>query len=300
LKKRWLWAAIPACVLAVGLLIGAAYVYYTITHRAAGYTFDSNGVPIHYTDEGKGEPVLLLHGFAVQSDLNWRRPGIIDLLSKRFRVISMDLRGHGLSGKPHEGNAYGVEMSKDVVRLMDHLHIQKAHIVGYSLGGFVALKMAVLYPDRVITLSALGSGWERPDRSAFLAMLENFKKSLRAGKSVDPLIGGLGPGRKKPSIFNKWWINLMTSFFNDPLALAGMLDGLEQLALSEDEVKSLTMPSLGIVGTEDPLRIGAEALAKAAPDHTLIFVEGKDHLGTPFAEKTQRELYRFLMAHRSR
>lgn len=79
----------------------AAAVFYRITHRVEGRCFDSNGVCLRYTVEGEGESVVLLHGFAVNADINWRLPGITQALAKEFRVIAMDLRGPGLSGKPH-------------------------------------------------------------------------------------------------------------------------------------------------------------------------------------------------------
>ena len=97
--------------------------------------FDSKGVKIRYVDVGRGEPVVLIHGFSSSLDANWGAPRIIDTLAKDFRVIALDCRGHGKSDKPHDGSKYGNEMIEDVARLMDHLNIPKAHIVGYSRAG---------------------------------------------------------------------------------------------------------------------------------------------------------------------
>ena len=113
---------------------------FVVTKRVEGAYFTSRGVTLHYTDEGRGPPVVLLHGFAVNSDLNWRLPGITADLAQDHRVISLDLRGHGLSDKPHLSEGYGLEMAVDVVALLDHLQIDRAQLVGYSLGGFIALK----------------------------------------------------------------------------------------------------------------------------------------------------------------
>src|SRR5437764_612909 len=98
-------------------------------------SFDSRGVKIHYTVEGQGAPVVLIHGLHSSADINWRVPGTIKTLAAHYRVIAFDVRGHGHSDKPDKDDAYGVEMAEDVVRLMDHLKIDKAHIVGYSMGG---------------------------------------------------------------------------------------------------------------------------------------------------------------------
>ena len=82
---------------------------------------------------------------------------IIDTLAKDFRVIALDCRGHGKSDKPHDATKYGNEMIEDVARLMDHLNIPKAHIVGYSMGGAITGKFITMHPDRVLTAVFGGS-----------------------------------------------------------------------------------------------------------------------------------------------
>ena len=99
--------------------------------------FNSGDVKLHYTVEGTGEPVILVHGFAGSIGTNWRTPGVVKGLSDAYQVIALDNRGHGQSEKPHNPAAYGKEMVDDVIRLMDHLNISKAHIVGYSRGGVI-------------------------------------------------------------------------------------------------------------------------------------------------------------------
>src|SRR5512132_488395 len=92
--------------------------------------FDAAGVRLRYVEQGAGEPVVLVHGFTNTLEI-WARNGIVQDLSKTYRVIAFDLRGHGKSDKPHEPARYGREMGIDVVRLLDHLGIQQAHVVGY-------------------------------------------------------------------------------------------------------------------------------------------------------------------------
>src|ERR1035438_4357252 len=111
------------------------------------HTFDSEGVHIRYTVEGKGEPVVLIHGLYANAQMNWRGPGIIKALAKNYEVIALDVRGHGGSGKPKEEDAYGVEMAEDVIQLLDHLKIQKAHLVGYSMGGMITMKLLTRNPS---------------------------------------------------------------------------------------------------------------------------------------------------------
>jgi pimeloyl-ACP methyl ester carboxylesterase len=102
--------------------------------QPAAQTFDSNGVKIAYFVQGQGEPVVLIHGWLSSAGVNWALPGISGLLAKDHQVIALDVRGHGLSDKPTKEEAYGPELVEDIVRLLDHLKIKKAHIVGYSMG----------------------------------------------------------------------------------------------------------------------------------------------------------------------
>jgi pimeloyl-ACP methyl ester carboxylesterase len=121
--------------------------------------FDSKGVAIRYAVQGRGEPVVLIHGYQASGALNWDLPGVTAKLAARYRVVTLDCRGHGRSGKPEAEDAYGIEMVEDVVRLLDHLKIEKAHLAGYSMGGLITLKFAVRHPGRVRSLVLGGMGW---------------------------------------------------------------------------------------------------------------------------------------------
>lgn len=123
--------------------------------------FDSDGVKIRYIVEGEGEPVLLIHGFACSIHMQWGASGFLKSLAQDYRVIAYDNRGHGLSGKPHDPDKYGEEMCKDALRLLDHLDIPKAHIVGYSLGAFITNKLLVEHPDRFLSATLGGAGWAK-------------------------------------------------------------------------------------------------------------------------------------------
>jgi pimeloyl-ACP methyl ester carboxylesterase len=118
---------------------------------ADDFFFDSRGVNIHYSVEGKGEPVILIHGFGTSIQLNWGTPGIIKALADQYQVIALDNRGHGQSDKPHAPSAYGSEMANDVIRLMDHLDIRKAHIIGYSMGGVITSYLLVTNRSGCVT-----------------------------------------------------------------------------------------------------------------------------------------------------
>jgi pimeloyl-ACP methyl ester carboxylesterase len=115
--------------------------------------FDSGGVRIHYVEAGQGPAVVLIHGYIANADRHWLQTGVFANLAADHRVIALDCRGHGLSDKPIEPEAYGMEMANDVVRLLDHLRIRRAHIVGFSMGAFIAAHLATTRADRLASVS---------------------------------------------------------------------------------------------------------------------------------------------------
>src|SRR5688500_7355133 len=119
--------------------------------------FDSNGVRIRYVEQGQGPAIVLMHGYTGTLDRHFIANGVFANLATDHRVIAMDLRGHGKSGKPHDAGSYGEEMARDVVRLLDHLDIRRAHVLGYSLGAMIAGRLATMYPDRLITVAYVAS-----------------------------------------------------------------------------------------------------------------------------------------------
>jgi pimeloyl-ACP methyl ester carboxylesterase len=262
--------------------------------RPVEHTFDSNGVEISYTDEGTGVPVVLVHGFAVNKSLNWRIRGTTEALAKDYRVIALDLRGHGKSGKPHDSSAYGVEMALDVIRLLDHLGIEKAHVVGYSLGGFIALKLAVIRPERLITIAPCGSGWDPPDNESFFTTMDQFADDLESGKGVNPLAGALGGDRQEPTEAHKKWVNMVTSKLNDKDALAAMIRGLRGLSITKEELMGIDLPVCSIVGSDDVLKASMENMVGLVKNQEVTVIEGADHLQATASPELLETLQAFL------
>jgi pimeloyl-ACP methyl ester carboxylesterase len=212
--------------------------------RPTIHTFDSNGVKIAYFVQGKGEPVVLIHGWLSSAGVNWALPGTSGSLSHNYQVIALDVRGHGLSDKPLKDEAYGPELVEDVVRLLDHLKIKKAHIVGYSMGGIIAANFIVKHPDRVLSGTLGGMGW--------------LKEGDAAQWAFDQ-IGKNDPNAK-------------------PLAICGR--SLAKLALTEKELKSIEVPMTVLVGTKDDLilRLYVEPLKKVRDDWPVVEIKDGDHL----------------------
>jgi pimeloyl-ACP methyl ester carboxylesterase len=120
--------------------------------------FAEDGVPIAYEDVGSGDPVVLLHG-VTESRESWREAGYVERLLRRgWRLVLVDCRGHGRSGKPHDPAAYaGRKRASDIAAVLDHAGIPRAAVMGYSMGGVIALATAARYPDRVGALIVNGA-----------------------------------------------------------------------------------------------------------------------------------------------
>jgi pimeloyl-ACP methyl ester carboxylesterase len=267
--------------------------------RAEDRSFDSNGVKIHYTVEGRGEPVVLIHGFAVNGELNWRLPGISKQLARDYQVITLDNRGHGKSDKPHNPRDYGLGMVDDVVRLLDHLHIKKAHVVGYSMGGFITNKLAVRYPERLLSATLGGAGWLSEDDKELKVWADELSRSLDEGKGLAPLVIRLTPaGKPRPTDEEIQAVNKFLMPMNDARALAAVVRGFKDLAVSEKELWANKVPTLALIGSLDPLKRGVDRMKDKAPGLEVIEIKDADHL-TAFTNAIFiKSLKEFLAKHK--
>src|SRR4051812_7122053 len=140
-------------------------------------SFHNGAVEIAFLDEGEGEPIVLIHGFASSKHVNWVYPGwVAELTKNRRRAIALDLRGHGDSGKLYDPHQYSIDiLAGDVTALMDHLNIARADIMGYSLGARITGWLAYRRPQRLRSaiFGGLGIGLIRgggPDENVATAL----------------------------------------------------------------------------------------------------------------------------------
>jgi pimeloyl-ACP methyl ester carboxylesterase len=218
-------------------------------------SFDSKGVKIAYTVRGRGEPVILIHGWLASGRLNWDLPGISDLLAKDHRVITIDMPGHGLSDKPTKMEAYGPELVEDVLRSMDHLKIKKAHVVGYSMGGIIAANLTAKHPDRVLSVVLGGMGW------------------LREGSVEQKFFAG--------------------SRDRQPYGIC--FRSLAKLAVTEKQIKLIRVPVLILIGDHDGLKKPyVEPLKTIRKDWPVVEIKGADHLTCVAKQQFKEELQKWL------
>ncbi len=259
--------------------------------------FLSDGVKINFVEKGQGEPVVLIHGFAASYQLNWGVPGIIDALAKDYHVIALDNRGHGGSGKPHEVEKYGVNMAEDIIRLLDHLNIEKAHIVGYSMGGFITTKLVATHPERIASAVIGAAGWHE-NAEERLKLLDEIGDSLDAGTGIAPLMKALTPeGQPLPSDQQLKTTNTMLMLLNDPKALAAAIRGMRNLNVTRGELEANKVPSLSVIGSLDPLKDGVDELQGVMANLKVVVIDGTDHMTAVNSPKLLGTIQEHLKSH---
>jgi pimeloyl-ACP methyl ester carboxylesterase len=266
--------------------------------RAEDRFFDSKGVKIHFVVVGQGEPVLLVHGFAANIHFQWGMPGVLKSLAKDYQVIALDCRGHGQSGKPHDPQMYGMEVVEDLIRLLDHLKIQKAHVVGYSLGAFITLKLITTHPERLLSATLGGAGWSKTLDTRFR---DELAESLEKGNGIGPLLLMLTPpGRPKPTEEQLKLASQLLALVNDIKALAAITRGLNAVfTVPEEDLQQCKVPTLSIIGEIDPLKKGVDDLKGRLSDLKIIVVPGADHMNAFWKPEFIQGLKEFLAQHRT-
>ena len=250
--------------------------------------FDSNGVKIRYVIEGKGESVVLIHGWMADSSMWGRdRSGNTKLNTagtEGFQLIALDCRGHGQSDKPHDPKQYGAEMAADVVRLLDHLKIEKAHLVGYSSGAFIAGKVAATHPKRVLSVVHAGQApLVAGLKSSGSSEVDIFAKAVdKGGELGSYIIAVTPPGKPKPT---EALANAMARFMfggKDVKAFAAAGRSFKDLEVTPKQLRKCKAPVLFIHGgnESDYVKDRVAAVRKLLGRGELKIVAGGDHSTT--------------------
>jgi pimeloyl-ACP methyl ester carboxylesterase len=228
-------------------------------------TFHKDGVDVAYLDEGEGDPILLIHGFASNKTINWEYPGWVDLLVKDGRrVIALDNRGHGESSKFYDPEAYGAPvMAEDARRLLDHLGIKETDVMGYSMGARISAFLTLNHPDRVkrVIFGGLGYGM------------------VSGVGDPEPIAAGLEAERLQDVTdrTGRAFRAFAEQTKSDRLALAACMRSSRQ-KISEEDVARIKRPALVAVGTKDDIAGSPEKLANLMQDARVLEIPGRDHM----------------------
>ena len=229
------------------------------------HRFDSGGVEIAFIDEGEGPATLLIHGFASNAQVNWvSTQWVGDLVAAGRRVIALDNRGHGKSGKPHDPEAYPAPtMAEDARRLLDHLEIGEADIMGYSMGARITAFLALAHPGRV--------------RSAvFSGLGEGMVKGVGRSEPIAAALLAESPEAIEDEHARSFRI-FADRTGSDRRALAACILASRQ-KITPDDLKGLAAPVLVAVGSDDAIAGSPHALAALLPQAEAFVIEGRDHM----------------------
>ena len=228
-------------------------------------SFHHGAVEIAYLDEGEGEPILLVHGFASSKNVNWVYPTWVSELKKNGRrVIAFDNRGHGDSGKLYDADDYEIGiMAGDISALMDHLKIERADIMGYSLGSRMTAVLALREPQRLRSaiLGGIGIGLIEGGGPG-----ENVAQALEA-PSLEDVTDPVG----------RTFRAFADQTRSDRRALAACLRGSRRL-MTREEAAAIKVPVMIAVGSADEIAGSAQALGKIIAGSEVLDIPNRDHM----------------------
>ena len=231
--------------------------------------FTADGVTLRYRDLGTGTPVILIHGYSAALESMF---AVARTLPESHRKIAFDVRGFGRSTKSGDPARYGLAMVDDVVRLMDHLKIERAHLIGHSMGALIAANVAARHPARVTTATVV-AGPFYPDSATFTKETGRWATDLESGVGLTNFVQWLFPAFK-PEMAGMMNAGMMKT--NDLPSLIAVMKSLPVLALPGLPKSGGT--TLVVAGTGDPLFPLSTAFAKQSPGSRIVEVPGADHV----------------------
>jgi pimeloyl-ACP methyl ester carboxylesterase len=248
------------------------------------HRFQHDGIEIAFIDEGEGEPIVLVHGFASTVQVNWVAPGWVATLTKAGRrVIALDDRGHGASSKLYDPAAYhSAIMADDVRALLDHLALARADVMGYSMGARITAFFALAYPARLrrAVIGGLGSRLVEG-----VGLPESIAEALEAASLADV---------EDP--VGRTFRRFAEQTQSDLDALAACIRGSRQ-TLTREQVQLIRAPVLVAVGSKDGIAGSAHDLAALLPAGRALEVPGRDHMLAVGDKVFKQAVLAFLAEH---
>ena len=248
-------------------------------------THAADGMALAYERHGEGPAIVLLHGFGSSRLQNWKSTGWYGGLTEAgFSIVAMDCRGHGDSGKPYEPEAYGHDvMADDVIAVMAACDLPSALICGYSMGGFIGLRLLAAHPERVIKLAIAGVG-------------ETYLKDRITSPQARTALADALLTPDKDSIIDpraKMFRDFADQPGKDRLALAACMRAMSP-RLAPETLSRLRRPVLVVDGDKDDTAGAAEPLAAALADGRAVTITGRDHMSAVGDKNTRQAVISFF------
>lgn len=245
----------------------------------------SDGVSLAFERLGEGPAIVLVHGFGSSRTQNWKSTGWYGgLTGAGFSLVAMDCRGHGDSGKPHDEGAYGHErMAEDVIAVMDAAGLSSALVCGYSMGGFIGLRLLAAHPERITRLAIAGVG-------------ENYlKDSITAPEARAALADALlTPDRDSiTDARGKMFRAFAEQPGKDRFALAACMRAMSP-RLAPATLAALARPILVVCGALDDTAGRPEPLADMFADGRAVVIPNRDHMSAVGDRHTRQAVVDFF------
>ena len=261
----------------------------------------SAGEPIHYEVFGTGPAIVLVHGFASSLEGNWGQSAWIDFLVARGRrVVGLDCRGHGESGKPHDPCAYGGQhMLDDVISVMDVVGLHQVDLMGYSMGGAIAIGLLLRQPDRFRSVIIGGQGLapvsNDPQRSTAIAIALETDHPASITEPAGLRLRLFAESRKEHQHSLAGQSNdlqALAAIWRSDRAAGNLLRFID--ADAETNLRRVEVPVLVVIAEKDLSIQSAQTLVESMPDAQLVVLPGEDHLSAVRAQGYKDAVAAFL------
>ncbi|MCB1379778.1 MAG: alpha/beta hydrolase [Alphaproteobacteria bacterium] len=229
------------------------------------HKFNSDGVEIAYEMGGEGEPVLLIHGFASTARVNWWDTGWVKTLTAAgYQVITIDNRGHGASQKLYDPARYAAtEMAEDARRLLDHLGIEQALVMGYSMGARIAAFLTMAHPRRV--------------RKAIFAGLAS--RMITGVGGADAIARALeAPNRDAVSDPAAWAFRVFAEQTRSDLRALAACIRSSRVKIAAEDLANIDVPVLVVAGEKDDVAGDVDTLVAAIPGARGVTLPNRNHM----------------------
>lgn len=244
------------------------------------YFKSEDGLSIHYEVEGEGPEVVMVHGWESSLQRGWRSKGVTDALKTENRCVMIDCRGHGESDKPHDPKMYGARMLSDIVEMMDHLGIDRANVLGYSMGSHLTLNLLLGHPERVRSAILGGHGLRDPIQTEGE---ERYGKRMVEALLADSM-DNIDPRNRAGREFRRWAEDNQADLKAVAAVWMGRAESTLPIDLMDQEtlerkLGEVTVPLMTVIGNDD--LVGGDnkpRLAMLIPNGCHLQIEGKDHL----------------------
>ncbi|MEI9991262.1 MAG: alpha/beta hydrolase [Rhizomicrobium sp.] len=223
-----------------------------------------DGIRLAFEIVGEGAPIVLVHGFASDRAQNWRNVGWYETLTGAgHRVVAMDCRGHGLSDKPHDEASYGDKMVDDIAAVMDAAGLERADVMGYSMGGILTVGLLMTRPERIARAICAGIG-------------ETYFSGLSHRRGIAAALRASDPGTITDPM-QKAFRAFASQGGKDMLALAACM-AADRTMYSREQLKTCSTPILVVDGDKDIQSGRPEPLAEAFTNGRAAVIPGRDHM----------------------